>query len=318
MKKYFVIMAVTLLLASCGKVAKQGGKVIEKEAIEKIAKGTISKTLKERVEVVAGKEAAPQLIKSLESNPDLLSLLEKNGNLLNSWVYLNKQLPTRSLDCDFVKMFALSEKYSKTGYFGGNKIENFVFKEGSDGEVLISSKLGEKLGKISTSVEPPLVTLYEVNGAKTVRNMFANLHPFPNAQYDLAGVKYKTDSWGRIIEGDFSIDKSYVSKPNIYYPKDITAAGKVKGALTGDDGGHLFGQQFGGSSSVLNVVPMKSTLNRGDYLAMERLWKKAADEGKIITAKVKLKYGNDATERPSWIEVTYDIDGEKVTKLFKN
>ena len=86
MKKYFGIMVVTLLLASCGKVAKQGGKVIEKEAIEKIAKGTISKTLKERVEVVAGKEAAPQLIKSLESNPNLLSLLEKNGNLLNSWV----------------------------------------------------------------------------------------------------------------------------------------------------------------------------------------------------------------------------------------
>lgn len=319
MKNNVFIWAIMLLLASCnkGQLVKQGEKVAEKAVIETVAKRTISDNLMGRMEAIVGKDIASQLAKKVEANPELLNFLEKNGNMLNLWIYLNKQLPVRPLDYGFVKRFVFSDKYSKSGYFGGNKIENFVFKKGANGEVLIKSKAGQDLGKISC-VEPPLVTLYESEARKGFKNMFANLHPFPNTQYDLAGAKYMTDSRGRIVESVFVIDKNYAQTPNIYYPKMITAAGKVKGALSGDDGGHLLGQQFGGSSTVINVVPMKASLNKGDYLRMERLWKSAADEGKTVKATVKLKYEDEATERPSWIITKYNIDGKEYEKMFEN
>ena len=70
----------------------------------------------------------------------------------------------------------------------------------------------------------------------------------------MAGAKYKTDNLGRVVESTFKIDKNYATTPNLYNRKNITAIGKLKGGMAGDDGGHLLGQQFGGSSTVLNVV----------------------------------------------------------------
>lgn len=319
MKKYVVGILSLLVCVSCNKIAKQGIEVAEKEVVEETMKKTISKSLQERLEATVGTKAAAKLVNVLEDKPDLLSLLEKNGDIFYTWVYLNKQLPKSSLNYDFVKLFLYSEKYSKLGRFGGNKIENFVYKEGKDGEVFIMSKSGLNLGKISIFYDPPRVSLYEVNEGKVIRNMFANLHPFPNVQYDLGGVTYKTDSWGRVISSEFTIDKNYMSKPNLYNAKDITAIGKLKGGMVGDDGGHLLAQQFGGSSTVLNVVPMKASVNRtGEYKRLEKLWNKAADEGKVVKAKVNLKYGNTNTERPDWIEVKYEINGETFTKLIAN
>lgn len=319
MKKYVVGILSLLVCVSCNKIAKQGIKVAEKEVVEETMKKTISKSLQERLEATVGTKAAAKLVNVLEDKPDLLSLLEKNGDIFYTWVYLNKQLPKSSLNYDFVKLFLYSEKYSKLGRFGGNKIENFVYKEGKDGEVFIMSKSGLNLGKISIFYDPPRVSLYEVNEGKVIRNMFANIHPFPNVQYDLGGVTYKTDSWGRVISSEFTIDKNYMSKPNLYNAKDITAIGKLKGGMVGDDGGHLLAQQFGGSSTVLNVVPMKASVNRtGEYKRLEKLWNKAADEGKVVKTKVNLKYGNTNTERPDWIEVKYEINGETFTKLIAN
>lgn len=320
MKKSSIILLFSsfFVFANCNKIAQQGGKVVEKTVAEKSVKVVLSKSLQERMETAFGTDVAVKLAKTLEDKPELVKLLEKNGNIFNSWVYLNKQLPKRSLDYDFVKLFVYSENYSKLGRFGGNKIENFIYREGKNGEVFIQSKSGLNLGTITMSIDPPKIILYEVNEGLVIRNMFANLHPCPNVQYELGNVSYKTDSWGRVIRTEFTIDKDYLSYPNLYNAKDITAAGKLKGGLAGDDGGHLLAQQFGGSSTVLNVVPMKSSVNKGEYKKLEELWRKAADNGKVVKAKVNLKYGNSKSERPDWIEVVYEIDGEKFTKLIAN
>lgn len=320
MKKSSLIILVSSLIifSSCGKIAKQGGKVVEKAVVERTTKVVLSKSLREKLGTSFGTDIAANLVKTLENKPDLVKLLEKEGKIFNSWVYLNKQLPNSSLNYDFVKLFMYSENYSKFGRFGGNKIENFVYKETQNGEVLVKSKSGLDLGKITMFVDPPKVTLYEVNDGKVIRNMFANLHPFPNVQYELGGVTYKTDSWGRVVNSEFKIGKDYLGKPNLYNAKDITTVGKLKGGLAGDDGGHLLAQQFGGSSTVLNVVPMKSSVNKGEYKKLEEIWRKAADGGKDVKVKVNLKYGTSNSERPDWIEVKYEIDGEKFVKLISN
>ena len=320
MKKsvFILLMSSLFVLSNCNKVAKQGGKIAERTVVEKSAKVVLSKSIREKLETSFGPVVAINIAKKIENKPELVKLLEEKGQIFYSWVYLNKQLPNRSLDYDFVKLFVYSDKFSKFGRFGGNKIENFIYREGKDGEVLIKSKSGLDLGKILVFVDPPKVILYETNSGKVIRNMFANLHPFPNVQYELGGVVYKTDSWGRIVSSEFKIDKNYISNPNLYNAKDITAAGKLKGGLAGDDGGHLLAQQFGGSSTVLNVVPMKSSVNKGEYKKVEELWRKEADKGRIVKANINLKYGNSVSERPTWIEIKYEIDGEKYVKLIPN
>lgn len=319
MKKVFIMAVAAVLLFSCGKVAKKGAKVAEKEAAELITKGAtkIPKSLRERILTTFPPEFAEKTIKSLENcSPELIELLEKNGKIFYIWCDLNKQLPKYSLDPKFVKLFVFSENFSKQGRFAGNKIKSFVFKEGKD-KVIVKSKSGSDLGEI-IFMDPPKVIIYETNNGRVITNWFANLHPFPNTTYELAGAKYKTDGMGRVVESTFKIDKKYANTPNLYNGKNITAIGKLKGGLAGDDGGHLLGQQFGGSSTVLNVVPMKSSVNRKEYLKLERQWQQAADAGKTVNTKVKLKYDGTSTERPAWIEVNYEIDGEKFTKLFKN
>ena len=319
MKKTFVMALAAMLLFSCGKVAKKGAKVAEKEATELIVKGAtkIPKSLRERILTTFPQEVADKIIKRLEGcSPELIELLEKDGKVFYIWCELNKQLPKYSLDPKFVKLFAFSENFSKQGRFAGNKVKNFVFEEGKY-RVIVKSKSGLDLGEIIL-VDPPKVIIYETNKGKVITNWFANLHPFPNTTYELAGAKYKTDGMGRVVESTFKIDKGYATTPNLYNGKNITTIGKLKGGLAGDDGGHLLGQQFGGSSTVLNVVPMKSSVNRKEYLKLERQWQQTADAGKTVNAKVKLKYDGSSTERPAWIEVIYEIDGKKYTKMFQN
>lgn len=318
MKGAIMLIATTLLFFSCGNIAKKGAKVAEKEATGLIRTTTkeIPQSLKRQIKEKFPQEVAERIIGKLEGKPELIDLLEKNGKIFYIWCDLNKQLPHYSLDPKFVKLFVYSEKFSKQGRFAGNKVSNFIFKEG-DGKVFVKSKSGLDLGEIHLG-NPPVIKIFETNKGKVITNWFGNLHPFPNATYELAGTKYKTDELGRVIESSFRIDKSYATTPNLYNRKNITTIGKLKDGMAGDDGGHLLGQQFGGSSTAINVVPMKSSVNRHDYLKLERLWKQAADEGKTVNTKVKLKYDNTKTERPSWIEVNYEIEGEKFTQIFQN
>lgn len=94
--------------------------------------------------------------------------------------------------------------------------------------------------------------------------------------------------------------------------------------LPGDDAGHIFADQFGGSPELDNLVSQRSTLNRavkGDnktYRAMEKSWSDAMNNGKKVTdVDIKLSY-KDVSSRPSSFKMSYKIDGVKIRKHFKN
>nr|WP_252374380.1 DNA/RNA non-specific endonuclease [Hydrogenophaga sp. 2FB] len=40
----------------------------------------------------------------------------------------------------------------------------------------------------------------------------------------------------------------------------------------GDEGGHLIAAALGGAGDRINIVPQDSTMNRGEWRAMEREW----------------------------------------------
>lgn len=139
----------------------------------------------------------------------------------------------------------------------------------------------------------------------------------PNQEYTTGEnkYKYKTDSNGNIVNAHAdelklkTHDGRLSHKPN------------TPGKLSGDDAGHLFADQFGGSPDLDNLVSQRSDLNRAvkntdNYRSMEREWSKALKSGQKVTdVDIKLTYENGSS-RPSSFKVTYKIDGESFRRIF--
>lgn len=56
-----------------------------------------------------------------------------------------------------------------------------------------------------------------------------------------------------------------------------------------DDGGHIIARILGGAEGEENLVPMRRTINRGDYKKMENEIAKALQEGKKVTIHIDLE-----------------------------
>jgi len=154
-------------------------------------------------------------------------------------------------------------------------------------------------------------TVYEIDGNYYETDDNGNIYKTngelnPNTEYIVNGITYKTDSQGRIV--------SWKGKPG-YNPeaeRDSEAQTDAGGEdrQDGDDGGHLVARVLDGSPGNENIVPMRDTVNRGDYKKSENEIAKAKQEGKDVQDSGNIIYEGDSS-RPSKIERTYTIDGEK-------
>lgn len=142
----------------------------------------------------------------------------------------------------------------------------------------------------------------------------------PNQEYKAGenGYTYKTDANGNIssAHADELKFKTHDGRLN----HNSNTAGK----LPGDDAGHLFADQFGGSPELDNLVSQKSGLNRGikgnpkTYRNMEKQWSTALKNGQKVTdIDINLSYKNGSS-RPSAFDVSYKIDGKLFNRHFKN
>lgn len=135
----------------------------------------------------------------------------------------------------------------------------------------------------------------------------------PNIEYTTTeGYHYKTDNSGRIssVEATLQLGKA---ERNQYAQR--TVGGNDR--LPNDDGGHLIASIFKGSGEIDNLVPMNATLNRSEYKTLENTWKKALEEGKDVTIKVKPIYEGKST-RPTEFKINYSIDGKKYSDRLIN
>lgn len=128
----------------------------------------------------------------------------------------------------------------------------------------------------------------------------------PNTTYEKNCITYTTDDKGRI--------STWGGEPN-YTPENerdegaqIESGGEDR--QEGDDGGHLEANILGGSSGNENIVPMRATVNRGDYKKSENEIAEAKKQGKDVQDSGNVIYDGDSS-RPTKIERTYVIDGEK-------
>lgn len=160
--------------------------------------------------------------------------------------------------------------------------------------------LSEYYGKTSTKefVEEP----FDENG---------NLKPnarYQSGEYD---YYYETDEYGRIVS--YETDNLQLTTRENRLPHNSSTPGKE----AGDHAGHLFGDRFGGSGQLDNLVSQASEVNLSDYKIIENKWARALEEGKNVTVHGELIY-EGTNLRPSGIRLEYTIDGEWFTDFLPN
>ena len=132
----------------------------------------------------------------------------------------------------------------------------------------------------------------------------------PNTGYTVNGISYTTDSAGRIVSWEGN--PGYNPEADRDGEAQTEAGGEDR--KEGDDGGHLVARVLDGPPGKENIVPMRATINRGDYKKTENEIAKAKQEGKDVHDSGTIIY-KDGSTRPSMIVREYSIDGEK--RIFK-
>jgi len=138
-----------------------------------------------------------------------------------------------------------------------------------------------------------------------------------NAEYTKNGYDYKTDELGRIKEAKASELRLEKGERNLYSQRTVGGTDR----LDIDDGGHLFGTQFGGSGDIDNIVPQNWKVNRsgGEWYNMEKEWANALKETppKNVSVKINPIYKGNSM-RPTEIKVRYKIGNEMTTRTIPN
>ena len=90
------------------------------------------------------------------------------------------------------------------------------------------------------------------------------------------------------------------------------------GKEVGDHAGHLFGDRFGGSPELDNLVSQAQRINLSEYKVIENEWARALQDPKTtIAVNIKINY-NIGGIRPISFDVSYTINGVPYHKLITN
>ena len=132
-----------------------------------------------------------------------------------------------------------------------------------------------------------------------------------NEQYVSEGYQYETDKYGRIqrCEGTLRLEEG-----KRYGNHQLKAGGEYR--LENDEGGHLIGNEFGGSGKVDNLVAMDYDLNRVKYNELERGWRNELEKGNQVDVQIECKYSGES-ERPDYIIVKSKITEPDGTERFQ-
>ena len=204
--------------------------------------------------------------------------------------------------------------------------------KGLESELLEKSKSMEKISDMKDLDQPIAKMLDNSGDYDNLEDESDGLEP--NSKYEIDGDVYETDDNGDIYKknGELMPNTTY-EKNGVTYttddkgrismwkgePKYDPENERDEGAQTesggedrqeGDDGGHLMARILGGSSGNENIVPMRDTVNRGDYKKSENEIAEAKKQGKDVQDSGNVIYEGDSS-RPTKIERTYVIEGEK-------
>ena len=139
--------------------------------------------------------------------------------------------------------------------------------------------------------------------------------PKPNVIYEAGEHRYlyRTDEVGRI-------DRAYAEDLQLkLHEGRLRHNSKTLDKEIGDHAGHIFGDLFGGSPELDNVLSQAKDVNLKEYRRIERKWEDAlkSKPPKKIEVDVKINY-EGSSMRPTSFEVNYKIDGIRHKEIIKN
>ena len=136
-----------------------------------------------------------------------------------------------------------------------------------------------------------------------------------NNEYDINGYHYKTDNQSRIISAE---GKLHIKNRDERLPiKDSMETIGKGDQQSGDDRGHLIGDQFDGSNGLENMIPQNSDINRVDFKNFENELAKEVKIGNDVYYSIEPLYDEDS-KRPNALIVSYSINGVEGIKVFPN
>ena len=135
-------------------------------------------------------------------------------------------------------------------------------------------------------------------------DLFVNNHP---GEYH-----YLESADGKSAWGSLELTEDGVRNPEA----QRIAGGEFREAT--DDGGHLIGTRFGGSSELENIDAQNRNLNRGGYKTEENSWAASLEEGNQVFVNVDT-YKSNGSDRPSaymGYKIEEDAEGNRSWDAF--
>ncbi len=80
------------------------------------------------------------------------------------------------------------------------------------------------------------------------------------------------------------------------------------GKVEGDQAGHLFGDRFGGSPELDNLVSQARNVNQSEFKIIENRWANALRNRQQVTVDITINY-TKGNARPVSFDISYTIDG---------
>jgi hypothetical protein len=194
-------------------------------------------------------------------------------------------------------------------------LRKFPLGVDADGKIIGEDK---KFPVVQTKTEKKAES-YEniVNPESIADKMFEPDQVTPNPEYN---VKDRTHAWWKKhIRSQSALQQRPIFKHyilgNVKYARsvgDLLSGRHVPELKHGDDKGHLVAKRFGGSDEYDNLIPMQSSINRGNqqgsWYRMEGDMAKEFRRGhKKVEVKINIAYPSAKSRRPHRFHGSFDV-----------
>lgn len=133
-------------------------------------------------------------------------------------------------------------------------------------------------------------------------------------------IKYQTGEHEYIYETNSNGLISHASTENLQLKKHtgrLNHNSNTYGKEVGDHAGHIFGDRFGGSPELDNLVSQAKQVNLSEFKIIENEWARALGDGKTVTVDIEIYY-NGSSSRPTSFDVSYTINDIPFFKHIEN
>ena len=125
----------------------------------------------------------------------------------------------------------------------------------------------------------------------------------PNIKYQTGEHEYIYETNGEGLISRASTDNLQVKTHEGRLAHNSNTYGKE----AGDQAGHIFGDRFGGSPELDNLVSQAQKVNQSEFKIIENEWAKALNNGKKVMVDIEINY-DGISRRTKSFDISYTID----------